>query len=141
MILCVCNLCDLLNNFSISKHNSNLFANGVHFFANSATFFETLLSLFGPYHVPRSSMARTFRKFSGLFRAMIPFFHIHGANISSQRDFFHIHGANISSPRDFFLIHGANISQIPRLFSNRYNLFSTPWQKYFCSTAIFFDPY
>ena len=127
MILCVCNLCDLLNNFSISKHNSNLFANGVHFFANSATFFETLLSLFGPYHVPRSSMARTFRKFSGLFRAMIPFFHIHGANISSQRDFFHIHGANIS--------------QIPRLFSNRYNLFSTPWQKYFCSTAIFFDPY
>ena len=127
MILCVCNLCDLLNNFSISKHNSNLFANGVHFFANSATFFETLLSLFGPYHVPRSSMARTFRKFSGLFRAMIPFFHIHGANISSQRD--------------FFLIHGANISQIPRLFSNRYNLFSTPWQKYFCSTAIFFDPY
>ena len=126
MLYIACNLCDLLNYFSTSKQNSSLFANGMLFFVNSAIFFEAPLRFYGPYLVPRPSMARTLLKFGDIFRAMMTFFLIHGKNISHGRDFFHIRGKNISID--------------PRSFSNRYNLFSTPWQKHFYRPAIFFDP-
>ena len=140
MLYIACNLCDLLNYFSTSKQNSSLFANGMLFFVNSAIFFEAPLRFYGPYLVPRPSMARTLLKFGDIFRAMMTFFLIHGANISRGQDFFLIHGKNISRGRDFFHIRGKNISIDPRSFSNRYNLFSTPWQKHFYRPAIFFDP-